>query len=303
MFIIIGGNGFIGRHLRDLLLAKGEKSVIISREPTRARQWSASGEMFVSARDFNGDLGPELIAKAKALIYLASTSAPATFADCPWKEVTQNVEPAAKLFLKFATHNPKAKRILISSGGTIYGNSSKEIIDEDEKAEPISAYGLGKLMIEQALQFARRNYGVNFNILRISNAVGRHHQSKAQGVVPAAIRCLRAGSPFNLIGDGSIVRDFVDADDVAEAIWSACSDQHFNDKIWNVGSGSGTSVLEILSLLEKVSGRKFNILHSPKRSLDVRRIVLDCERIASDIGWKARRDISKTIEELWSFQD
>ena len=301
MLIIVGGNGFIGRHLRNLLLAKGEDSVIISREPARARQWSAPGEMFVSASDFNGELGCELIGKARALIYLATTSTPATFADNPWKEVTQNVEPAAELFLKFATKNPKTKRILISSGGTIYGNSPKNLIDEDQEAAPISAYGLGKLMIEQALEFAGRTYGVNYNILRISNAIGRHHQSTAQGVVPAAIRCLQAGNPFNLIGDGSIVRDFVDADDVAEAIWSACNDQHFNDKIWNVGSSKGISVLEILSLVEKISGKKLNISHSPRRNLDVTRIVLNCERIASDIGWRARRDISKTIEDLWTF--
>ena len=300
MFIIVGGNGFIGRHFRDLLRAKGEKSVIISREPTRAVQWSTPGETFVSASEFIGEIGSELIEQAEALIYLATSSTPATFANSPWKEVPQNVEPAAEFFLKFATKNSKAKRILLSSGGTIYGNSPKNLIDEDQEPAPISAYGLGKLMIEQALQFAGRSHGVNYNILRISNALGRHHQSKAQGVVAAAIRCLHEGSPFNLIGDGSIVRDFVDADDVAEAIWSACNDQHFNARIWNVGSGEGVSVLEILSLVESISGKKLNVLHSPKRNLDVARIVLDCKRIASDMGWKAQRDINKTIEELWT---
>ena len=300
MLIIVGGSGFIGRHFRTYLAARGVGSVIVSRDPELARLWSFSGEVFVDAGDFIGAQGRELIAQAKALVYLATSSAPATFADAPWKEILQNVEPAAELFLKSATINPKAKRVLISSGGTIYGNARQAgPIDEDQEAAPISAYGLGKLMIEKALQFAGRSCGVSYNILRLSNAIGSHHQSKSQGVIPAAIRCLHGGEQFNLIGDGSTVRDFIDADDVADAIWQACNDQKFNDRIWNVGSGVGTSVLQALAIVESISGQKLQIIRTPQRSLDVARVVLDCRRIEDDLGWKATHGISETIEKLW----
>ena len=300
MLIIVGGNGFIGRHLRTLLTAKGEKSVIVSRDPKLARLWSFPGEVFVSASDFNGDRGNEFIAQATALVYLSTVSTPVTFADAPWKEIQQNVDPAAKLFLKFATINCKAKRVLISSGGTIYGDTSQiGLVNEEQAAAPISAYGLGKLMIEKILQFAGRSYGVSYNILRLSNAIGIHHQNKSQGVIPAAIRCLHRGEPFNLIGDGSTVRDFIDADDVAEAIWQACNDHKFNDRIWNVGSGVGTSVLEALAIVERISGLKLQIMRSPQRSLDVKRIVLDCGRIKDELGWKATHGTAETLEKLW----
>ena len=300
MLIIVGGSGFIGRHFRTLLAAKGEGSIIVSRDPELARLWSFPGEVFVDAGEFMGARGSELIARARALVYLATVSAPATFADAPWKEIHQNVEPAAEFFLKSATINPGAKRVLISSGGTIYGNTLQAgLVDEDQEAAPISAYGLGKLMIEKALQFAGRSYGVSYNILRLSNVIGGHHQSKSQGVISAAIRCLHEGEPFKLIGDGSIVRDFIDADDAADAIWHASNDLKFNDRIWNVGSGVGTSVLQALAIVESVSGQKLQVIRSPQRSLDVTRIVLDCRRIADDLGWKATHGISETIEKLW----
>lgn len=300
MLIIVGGSGFIGRHLRALLAAKGESGVIVSRDPGLARLWSFPGEVFVDACDFNGEQGSDLVAQAKALVYLSTVSTPATFIDAPWKEIRQNVEPSVELILKFATINPKAKRVLISSGGTIYGNTRQAgLVDEEQAAAPISSYGLSKLMIEEALRFAGRSYGVSYNILRLSNAVGIHHRNKSQGVIAAAIRCLHSGEPFELIGDGSTVRDFIDADDVADAIWHACNDNKFNDRIWNVGSGVGTSVLQALAIVERVSGLRLQIMRSPQRSLDVKRIVLDCGRIKDELGWKATHGIAETIEKLW----
>jgi UDP-glucose 4-epimerase len=120
--------------------------------------------------------------------------------------------------------------------------------------------------------------------------------------VPAAIRSLHAGTAFDMFGDGSTVRDYVDADDVADAIWLACRDTHFNDRIWNVGSGVGRSLSEILELVEGAAGRKLLIRRTPGRKIDVKRIVLNCERIAADIGWVPKRDITRTIDDVWKCQ-
>ena len=302
MILIIGGSGFLGRHLRDLLRVKGERGVIVTRDVARAMEYCAPGEQFVASEDFDGELARNLVSEAEAIVYLATTSTPASFADRPWLEIPQVVAPVSEFMLKFASVNPKAKRIFISSGGTVYGNPSGSSVDETQPMEPISVYGLGKQMVEQAVQFAGRAYGVNYNILRVSNPIGRHHRNASQGVVPAAIRSLLASTEFNMFGDGSSVRDYVDADDVAEAIWGACRDRQFTERIWNVGSGIGHSLQEILTLVEKVSEQRLNIQRIPGRKIDVKRIVLDCSRIAADIGWLPKSDIAETIEGMWDEQ-
>ena len=299
MILVIGGSGFLGRHFRDLLSSAGEKSVIVTRSTARAREYSAHGEQFVDAEDFEGKFAEDIISDASVIVYLASSSTPATFADRPWLEIPQVVPPITEFMLKFASVNPNAKRIFISSGGTIYGNPCVDAVDEGQPIAPISAYGLGKQMVEQALQFMGRVYGVNYNILRVSNPVGRHHQNASQGVVSVAMRSLVANTEFTMFGDGSSVRDYIDADDVAEAIWGACRDKRFNDRIWNIGSGVGYSLREILNFVESCAGQKLRIRKIPNRNIDVKRIVLKCERVTADIGWFPRRNIAHTIEDMW----
>lgn len=258
-----------------------------------------AGERFVSSEEFGGRYAEDIVSDASVIVYLATGSTPATFADRPWLEIPQVVAPVSEFMLRFASVNPTAKRIFVSSGGTIYGNPQVHPVDEDQPSMPISAYGMGKHMIEESVQFAGRTYGLNYNILRVSNPIGRHHQSAAQGVVSAAIRSLVTGTEFNMYGDGTSVRDYVDADDVAEAIWAACRDTCFNDRIWNVGSGVGHSLTDILELVEEVTGRKLRVKHIPSRKIDVQKVILNCSRVAADIGWVARRDIARTIEDIW----
>jgi len=302
MIIIVGGTGFLGRHFRDLLSAKGEKSVTVTRNLAEAQQYAAPGEQFVAAEEFRGKLAENMISTTSAVVYLAASSTPSAFAETPWLEISQTVAPISEFMLRFAAINPNAKLIYISSGGAIYGNSEAGAAREDQQLVPISAYGLGKQMVEQALQFGGRAYGLKYNILRVSNPIGRHHRNGRQGVVPAAIRSLLAGTEFTMFGDGSVVRDYIDADDVAEAMWEAYRDTQFDCRIWNVGSGVGYSLLQILELVQTISDRKLRIQRLPVRKVDVKRIVLNCERISADLGWFPKRDIAQTIADMWTYQ-
>lgn len=299
MILVIGGTGFLGRHFRNLLEAQGERFVTVTRNIQNAKKHSPLAEEFVSAEDFDGELARTLISSATSIVYLATTSGPSTFAQRSWLEISQVVAPISEFMLKFASVNPSAKRIFVSSGGTVYGNPSVWAVDEDQPIAPISAYGLGKQMVEQAIEFAGRAYGMHYNILRVSNPVGRYHQNSSQGVIPAAVRSLLTGSPFVMFGDGSSVRDYIDADDVAEAIWGACCDKRFCNRTWNIGSGVGRSVLEILSLVERAAHRTITIQRMPARKTDVAKIVLNCQRVGADLGWFPRRNIEETIAAIW----
>lgn len=299
MFIVVGGRGFLGRHLRDLLARRHIPVAVVSRRAGADDHRPPGGdEIHLDVATFLGPEGARLIDRADALVHLATTSVPATHGAEPWREIGENVAPASELLLRFADRNPAAKRVLISSGGTIYGSVGDDAVDETRTPAPISPYGLGKLMIEETLRFAGRTRGCAWAILRVANPIGRHHTNPEQGVVSVAVDALRAGRPFRLFGDGSAVRDYVDADDVAEAILAAGLDRAHPAATWNVGSGVGLSTLDVLATIERVAGRALHVERFPGRPVDVARIVLDCRRIAADLGWRARHDFDATVAKL-----
>jgi UDP-glucose 4-epimerase len=299
MILLIGGNGFIGRHFAALLRDRGFTAAVVTRRTATVEEAYGGTAPVVDAETFAGVAGDRLLADAEAVVYLASASVPSTFAAEPWREVPVNVEPAARFFARCAAANPSAKLVLISSGGTVYGRTAGAPVPEDAPTWPISGYGLGKLMIEQALAFVGRTRGVAYSVLRVSNAVGRWQSNDTQGIVSIALRAARDRTLIDLYGGGSQVRDYVDADDVADALLAACLDRRHVDRIWNVGSGIGRSVAEMIRLVEEVTGRTVPVRDLPARSIDVAAIVLDCSRIRRDLNWMASRPITATIADVW----
>ncbi len=297
MILLVGGGGFIGRHLIAAARADDPEMVVVGR--TSRPLGATSGVRYIGMRELVAEEGRHLVEEASASVYLASTSVPSTFASSPWQEVPNNVEVAARFFHECAAINPRAKIVLISSGGTIYGKIESLPVAEDHPKAPISGYGLAKLMMEEALRFTSRTCGVPFNILRLSNPVGRFQTNLTQGIVPIALRGIRDGVPFNVFGDGSSIRDYVDADDVACAIRAVCLDRMHPNQTWNVGSGIGHSVLDILALVENVSGRRIDIRYHAARSVDVPEIVLDSTRIADALGWTPTRPLADACADIW----
>jgi UDP-glucose 4-epimerase len=298
MILIYGGSGFLGRHLRTLPLAD-ENFTFVYRvsEPIRLSERETS----ISAEEFAGPAGDDIIARASAVIYLATRSVPGTFEYDPARELQENVAPALRFFSRCASINPTARIVLASSGGTIYGRVGNELIVETTPAAPISAYGFGKLAIEDGLAFVHRTKGVPYSILRIANPVGRHQRSTIQGIVSVAMKALLEGTRFKVFGNGSSIRDYVDADDVASAILAAARYQDRSEAVWNVGSGVGHTVLEILDLIGEVANRKLEIEFQPARDADVHRIVLNSDLIARELGWRPQRALSSSVESVWRF--
>jgi UDP-glucose 4-epimerase len=298
VILLIGGNGFLGRHLTDLLSERGYEVTAVTRAVDGINSYSGVRQLVLAATLESDDGFREVVEKAKIVVYLASVSVPSTFADEPWREATDNVTPALKFFARCGQMNPAAKVILVSSGGTIYGGSSSEGVSEEAPLQPCSAYGLGKLMIENGLSYMGRVYGLSYRILRVSNPVGKWQSSNVQGVVPAILRSVKMNVPFSVFGDGEQIRDYVDADDVASAILACIEDsEHFN-RIWNVGSGFGRSVLDIIATVESVVKRAVEVKFYPPRSSDIRSIVLDCSRIHRELGWRSKTGLKTSIEKV-----
>lgn len=298
MVILIGGRGFLAAYTR-LALAQEERLLVAGAPPDRLALSPA--ESFMDHEAFAGAAGDAALRRAQAVIYFASASTPGDPTASPSSEVERAVAPVARLLERLERLGVSTRFVFISSGGTVYGrDAGSEAIPESHALAPISPYGLGKAMAEDVVRFAGRATGRSYAVLRVSNPVGRYTHSTIQGLAPAAMRAIRSGEPLRIFGDGLAERDYLSAADVADAIVAATRAGDFPAATWNVGSGRGRTVLDMLKLIETAVGRPVPVARAPSRAVDVPRVVLDCARIKADLGWTARRDLRDALLEVWS---
>lgn len=298
-YLIFGGTGFLGRHLCEYLSTKGSPATVISRNPDLNFLASLNSHFDgLTISEFEARQ-QHYLARAEVIVYLASGSIPGTNQEKPWIELAESVEPAFKLFTNAQRFNPEIRIIYISSGGTIYGGSQGgHFLNEADRPSPISVYGLGKVMIESALSFLGNSTNLNYAILRVSNPIGIWQTHPRQGIVNVAIEKIRKGEELTLFDQGRQVRDFIDADDVAEAIHLAMLDRCHCSAIWNVGAGYGHRIIDIISMIESLVERKLLIRQLPARHFDVPAVVLDRGRILKDLGWEPRTSLNDSIKKV-----
>jgi UDP-glucose 4-epimerase len=174
---------------------------------------------------------------------------------------------------------PEAILTYLSSGGTVYGEPVRIPVQETDPTAPISAYGRLHLACEGLIEEARRNSDLRARVLRCATVYGEHQQpDRGQGAIVTFLHRIESGQQIDLYGGGSTVRDYVYVGDVAEAIIETMGSAEGPDLV-NVGSGEGTSLLEILRLAEAQVGREAKVASYPERGFDVHRIVLDPGRL------------------------
>jgi UDP-glucose 4-epimerase len=298
MFVILGGSGFIGTNLRTRLAELKIPFNVVSRNPAALLKIPTAHEGIVSLTEFEGSEGAKLIQEASVILYLTSASVPSTFAEEPWRDIEANVILAARTFWRIARLNPLAKIVFLSSGGTIYGDQPTQPTSEQAPTAPKSGYGIGKLLIEEALRFTGRVTGIPYAILRVSNPIGPYQTNNAQGIVTLAVRAAIDGGTIRLFDEGRQVRDYVHVRDVVESILAAYKTE-ISQGTWNIGSGTGVATAEILKMIESVTGREVRIEFYPKRPLDVSYIVLDISRAGVDLKWSPAHPIRSAVEDVY----
>ena len=200
----------------------------------------------------------QALAGCDVLYHLISTTTPQISNDDPVGDVESNVISTINM-LKEATKAGVKKIIFFSSGGTIYGVPQYTPIREEHPTEPICSYGIQKLTTEKYLHLFYVLYGLEYGILRIANPYGpRQSPYSGQGVVAAFVHRAVTGQPIEVWGDGSVVRDYVYAADVAKAA-VAMLNYSGRHRIFNIGSGTGKSLLEIIHSIEALSGVSIKI--------------------------------------------
>jgi len=300
--VLLGGNGFLGRHIAIRAVAEGHYVTIVSRSSeVDFFAEHAPGSRYMDLASYSGPAGTELIGGAQTIVYLIGRSVPSTYFNSPISESRRNLVPGFEELLRISEINPSANLVYISSGGAVYGAGSDAPIKEEASLRPISPYGFAKVASEQFLHFLGARYRQRYAILRVANAVGRWHRNPQQGLVPAVVRAIREDRAIPLYGSGQQVRDYVDADDVAGAVLAIETASSPEDPVWNVGSGSGHTVRHVIDTVAAAVGSTPRLEARPARIFDVEKSILDIEKMKRDTGWTPLHSFSDSIERAARF--
>ena len=288
--LVIGGGGFIGSPLVRLLANAGRKVTVLGRRK-QAEISLQEGIAYVQGDFANLELIRRLLDDHDEVINLAYASKPNTSFANPIADLQDNLQATVQLFLEVATRG--LKLIVISSGGTVYGQTENASLSENDPTRPISPYGLTKLTIEHYAHLYAATMGLQYICLRIANAYGIGQEPHAgQGFISTAIALSAHGKPITIFGDGQVIRDYVYVDDVAKAICLALVNGK-HSQTYNIGSGIGRSINDVVALLAPIMkdlGHDVACEYLPERPFDVRRNVLNCSKAKRDLGWSASTD-------------
>lgn len=230
-----------------------------------------------------------LFANVDVVHHYAWTSIPASANSNPLGDLSSNV--AATITLLDSLYRKGSGRILFaSSGGTVYGKVKEIPINEDHSLSPITAYGAGKVAAEIYLGLYRSLHNVDCRIARISNPFGAGQDiSKGQGAATKFLHHALTGEEIVIWGDGTVVRDYVHVSDVADALVSLALKEDLGEEyVFNIGSGQGTSLNEIIFELERALGRELDVRCEAARPFDVPVNVLDITRAREKLHWQPR---------------
>lgn len=303
--LVLGGGGFIGSHLSEALLASNNEVNIFDRRGARYLEIvrSQGAEIFTGDFQQPDDLAPAL-SNCDVVFHLISATVPQTSNDNPSYDVQANV--VGTLGLLDQARKAKVKRLVFaSSGGTVYGVPQEIPIKEAHPTHPTSSYGICKLTIEKYLQLFWSLYGLDYCILRIANAYGpRQPLTATQGVISAFLHKALQHDELLVWGDGSIMRDYVYASDIVNALVKAMSYEG-EYKIFNIGAGQGHSLNDIIGCIQQICQQPVQAKYLEGRVFDVPINVLDISRAKMYLKWQPTvgllEGISRTYE--WMLEE
>jgi len=299
---IFGGAGFIGSHLAEELIAAGCKVRIFDRPRNKNKN---IGHILRNIDYFGGNFRNEkdyiqALRGSDIVFHLISSTLPANSNRNIEYDIESNVVSSVKL-LELCVTEKVSKIVFVSSGGTVYGIPEKLPIDENHSTNPICSYGISKVIIEKYLHLYYHLYGLDYSILRVSNAFGeRHNPESEQGVMGVWLHKALYKKPIEIWGDGSVVRDYVYVKDVAKALFLAAQKQTI-EKIFNVGTGKGYSLNQLAEIMRNKLNIPLKIIFKSKRKCDVPVNILDVSRIQKNLKWKPSTNLEQGIKNTYDW--
>jgi UDP-glucose 4-epimerase len=301
-FLVTGGAGFVGSHLVAELLERGAACVVFDNFGTGHRGAVLPGARLVEGDLADADLLDAVLADGPwdGVFHFAARSLVGESMRDPMLYFMENVGNGAKLINACVRHG--VQRFVLSSTAALFGRPGDAPLAEDEPVDPVSAYGESKYMIERMLTWADRVHGLRSACLRYFNAagsdpagrLGEDHRPESH-LIPLVIdAALGRRDMLDVFGDdfatpdGTAVRDYVHVADLADAHLRALDRLEQGSVAYNLGTGHGHSVLDVIRSVERVGGRPVPFRRVARRAGDPPVLVASSARIAAETGWQPR---------------
>lgn len=284
--LILGAAGFIGTNLTIKLAENSENKItLVDKKMT----YFSSIEKFnfpsveIKEAFLDVDMDFSILEGQDVVYHLVSTNVPTNSNQHITQDIQANVLFSSNLF-DFCMKYGVKKVVFISSGGTVYGKEAACPISENTPTNPISSYGVQKIIIEKLLYLYNYMYGLDYRIIRLANPYGPYQRPNGVlGAVTTFTYKALKGDEVQVYGDGSIVRDFIYIDDAIRGIINIVNGEN-KYHTFNLGCGYGTSIKEVLEAIELSLGLKMNIVYKEGRSVDVPINYLDISRYEKYYG-------------------
>lgn len=302
--LILGADGFLGSNLTRSLL-KDEKYNLRAFDLFRNGQSRNLEDIRNEIEIFPGNfLNKDDIRRAldgvEYVFHYISLTTPGSSINDPLIDVETNIKGSLVLFDECVKN--KVKRVIFSSsGGAIYGNQNKNKLSEEDATNPISPYAISKLTIEKYLEYYKNHYGLDYLILRYANPYGPGQNIVgSQGIIPIFLNLIKERGSLTIFGDGKNIRDYIYIDDAIN-ITKTIFAKKTKYSLYNVGSGDGASINEVVKIMKEITGKKIKINQKPSRDIDVRKILLDTRKIIDETGYIPKISLKDGIQKTWKW--
>ena len=291
---ILGAGGFIGQNLAQKLNLDGHEVTTFVRESRLAEPDRLGREIIF---DFSKLAGmSELLNSFNTIYHLVSATNPYKSSNSSRFDAQENLMASLDL-MEILKDNPATRMVFVSSGGAVYGVPETVPIGENHRTNPVSFYGVSKLAIEKYLYAYSVSTNLNYVVMRLSNPFGPGQiNTKGQGLVPTIIESALLDKPLPVWGDGSSIRDYLFIDDAIDGLSRAISHE-CKSSLFNIGSGLGHSVLELVAHIEDITGKKISLEFQPRRAFDAPSNVLDISLARSELSWRPKTSLRQGLEE------
>ena len=314
--LVTGGAGYIGSHTARMLLRRGYEVTVVD-DLSRGYRHNVEARDFHQLRVQQTDRMAEVLAGHDAVIHFAAYIAVGESMRAPEVYFENNV--GGSLSLATAMVLAGVKHMVFSSTAAVYGIPHASPIVESFPIAPVNPYGESKVMVESMLRWFDAIHGLRSVCLRYFNAcgadpeggLGEEHDPETH-LIPLMLRAVERGKPFTVFGDdydtpdGTCIRDYIHVNDLAEAhilavealVAGGASDQ------FNVGTGGGHSVLEMIRSVEEVTGRKAPYVVGARREGDPPALVANADKLRRGLGWSPRyAGVREIIGTAWEFEE
>ena len=305
--LITGGAGFIGSNLTEYLIKNNEDIVIIDNFTTGKKENLEAFEDKITI--YKGDIRDEvLVEKAlkgvDAVVHLAAIPSVIESVNNPPKVSDNNIMGTIALFDVIAKKS-NGKKIVQASSSAIYGDIKEMPIVETAGYDPLSPYAIDKVVQELFANFYSETYGIDIVSLRFFNVFGPKQDPKSvyAGVIPIFVSKLVNNESPIIFGDGLALRDFIFVEDIAQGIYKSLISKNKGHRVYNLGTGKGTTINELAETLMDLMNKKLPIIHKEKRAAEVEKSLSNMGRATAEIGFKSQYTLKEGLNQLLDFMN